>query len=139
MIAPRHWLSSLPPQLQSAIAAVYTAFFATAAASGLVNLLMLVGPVFMLQTYDRVLPSRSISTLVGLALIALVLLMVQAIVDLLRSRPGERRTSLHWMLRGTVDGYRRRMGPPPVGADRSPTTQPRHALEQWVRERRPRP
>ncbi|HEY0301041.1 MAG TPA: type I secretion system permease/ATPase, partial [Rhizomicrobium sp.] len=86
MIVPRLRLSSLPPELQSAVAAVTTAFFATAAASGLVNLLMLVGPVFMLQTYDRVLPSRSISTLVGLALIALVLLMVQAVVDLLRSR-----------------------------------------------------
>jgi PrtD family type I secretion system ABC transporter len=47
---------------------------------------MLVGPLFMLQTYDRVLPSRSISTLVGLLLIVLVLLLVQAAVDMLRSR-----------------------------------------------------
>jgi PrtD family type I secretion system ABC transporter len=47
---------------------------------------MLVGPIFMLQTYDRVLPSRSISTLVGLLTIALVLLMIQAMVDMVRSR-----------------------------------------------------
>ena len=72
--------------MQSAIAAVRTALFATAGASALVNLLMLTGPIFMLQTYDRVLPSRSISTLVGLLLIVLVLLMVQAAVDVLRSR-----------------------------------------------------
>ena len=66
--------------------AVRGALISAAAASLLVNLLMLVGPLFMLQTYDRVLPSRSISTLVGLLLIVLVLLMVQAAVDVLRSR-----------------------------------------------------
>lgn len=86
MIASRLRLSTLPAELQSAIASLRAAFLATAAASGLVNLLMLVGPIFMLQVYDRVLPSRSISTLVGLALIALVLLILQAVVDLLRSR-----------------------------------------------------
>ena len=86
MPVPRFRLSSLPAELQSAIAAIRTAFFATAGASALVNLLMLVGPIFMLQIYDRVLPSRSISTLVGLLLIVLVLLMVQAAVDAVRSR-----------------------------------------------------
>jgi ATP-binding cassette, subfamily C, bacterial PrsD len=86
MPVPRFRFSSLPVELQSAVAAMRTAFLATAAASALVNLLMLVGPIFMLQTYDRVLPSRSISTLVGLLLIVLVLLLVQAVVDAVRSR-----------------------------------------------------
>jgi ATP-binding cassette subfamily C protein PrsD len=79
-------ISALPREMQSAIVATRPAFFAVAAASALVNLLMLVGPLFMLQVYDRVLPSRSISTLIGLLTIALVLLMVQAAVDVVRSR-----------------------------------------------------
>src|SRR5262249_54425328 len=78
--------NALPAALRDAIVSVRGALLATAAASGLVNLLMLVGPVFMLQTYDRVLPSRSIPTLIGLLSIALVLLLVQAGVDVLRSR-----------------------------------------------------
>ena len=76
----------MPTGLQAALISVRSALFATAMASGLINLLMLVGPIFMLQTYDRVLPSRSISTLVGLLLIAMVLLILQAAVDMLRSR-----------------------------------------------------
>jgi ATP-binding cassette, subfamily C, type I secretion system permease/ATPase len=86
MISPGVRFSALPTGLQGALISVRSALFATAMASGLINLLMLVGPIFMLQTYDRVLPSRSISTLVGLLLIALVLLIIQAAVDMLRSR-----------------------------------------------------
>src|SRR5262245_45278819 len=86
MIAPRSWFSALPSELQSALIGIRAAFLATAAASALVNLLMLVGPIFMLQTYDRVLPSHSLATLVGLLLIALVLLAIQAAVDIVRSR-----------------------------------------------------
>src|ERR1700759_2687353 len=79
-------LAALPLPVRQAIGALRTAMLATVAASTLVNLLMLVGPIFMLQTYDRGLPSRSVSTLVGLLSIALVLLMVQAGVDVMRSR-----------------------------------------------------
>mgnify|MGYP002717960346 CR=1 FL=1 len=86
MIGQGKRFSSLPVEIRDAITAVRGALVAVAMASGLVNLLMLVGPVFMLQTYDRVLPSRSIPTLVGLLVIALVLLVVQAGVDVLRSR-----------------------------------------------------
>jgi len=86
MIGQGMLLSALPAALRDAVNAIRGALVATATASSLVNLLMLVGPVFMLQVYDRVLPSRSIPTLVGLLLIALVLLTVQAIVDALRSR-----------------------------------------------------
>ena len=86
MIGLQFRLSAQPEQLRTAINEVRPAFLAAAGASTLVNLLMLVGPIFMLQTYDRVLPSRSISTLVGLLLIAMVLLMMQAAVDIMRSR-----------------------------------------------------
>jgi ATP-binding cassette subfamily C protein len=40
----------------------------------------------MLQIYDRVLPSRSVPTLVGLALLVLVLFAFQGLLDTLRGR-----------------------------------------------------
>jgi ABC-type multidrug transport system fused ATPase/permease subunit len=78
--------SALPVPLRSALGDIRFALIAVAGASFIVNLLMLVGPLFMLQVYDRVLPSRSLSTLIGLLLIAVLLLLVQAAVDALRSR-----------------------------------------------------
>ena len=62
------------------------AFFAVGGISGLINVLMLTGSLFMLQVYDRVLPSRSVPTLVGLAVLALVLYAFQAALDALRGR-----------------------------------------------------
>jgi PrtD family type I secretion system ABC transporter len=47
---------------------------------------MLTGPLFMLQVYDRVLPSRSIQTLVGLALFTLILYAFQGVLEALRMR-----------------------------------------------------
>ncbi len=37
------------------------------------NALMLVGPLFMLQVYDRVIPSRSLPTLVALLILVVTL------------------------------------------------------------------
>lgn len=54
--------------------------------SGLINLLALTGSIFMLQVYDRVLTSRSVPTLVALAIIAAVLYLVQGALDLVRTR-----------------------------------------------------
>lgn len=54
--------------------------------SGVVNLLALTAPLFMLQVYDRVLASRSIPTLIGLAVLAGGLYAVQSLLDVLRSR-----------------------------------------------------
>jgi ATP-binding cassette subfamily C protein len=50
------------------------------------NVLMLTGAVFMLEIYDRVLPSRSVPTLIGIAILAGGLYVVQGILDLIRSR-----------------------------------------------------
>src|SRR6185312_3006826 len=50
------------------------------------NLLYLTGSFFMLLVYDRVLPSHSIPTLVGLLLLALLLYAFQAVLDLIRGR-----------------------------------------------------
>ena len=54
--------------------------------SGLVNVLSLTGSFFMLEVYDRVIPSRSVPTLVGLSVLALVLFAVQGLLEALRSR-----------------------------------------------------
>ena len=54
--------------------------------SGMINILMLTGSFFMLQVYDRVLPSRSVPTLVGLAILATALYVLQGTLELIRSR-----------------------------------------------------
>lgn len=51
-----------------------------------VNLLMLTGPLFMLQTYDRVLGSRSEETLVALFILVGFLYLIMGIVDWARGR-----------------------------------------------------
>jgi PrtD family type I secretion system ABC transporter len=59
----------------------WVAFF-----SGIINILMLTGAIFMLEIYDRVLPSGSVPTLVGLVIMAGGLFSFQAILDIIRSR-----------------------------------------------------
>src|SRR5215831_7309711 len=54
--------------------------------SGIINLLTLSGSLYMLQVYDRVIPSRSIATLLGLSLIILVAYLLQGYFEALRSR-----------------------------------------------------
>ena len=54
--------------------------------SGVVNLLTLSGSLYMLQVYDRVIPSRSIATLVGLSVIVLLAYLLQGYFDALRAR-----------------------------------------------------
>ena len=51
-----------------------------------VNLLMLTGPLFMLQVYDRVLGSRSEETLVALFVLVAVLFALMGILDYARGR-----------------------------------------------------
>lgn len=62
------------------------ALFGVALFSGAINILMLTGSVFMLQIYDRVIPSRSIPTLVGLAALVASLFLMQGLLDLIRAR-----------------------------------------------------
>ncbi|MPZ41482.1 MAG: type I secretion system permease/ATPase [Rhizobiales bacterium] len=54
--------------------------------SGLINLLMLTGSLFMLQVYDRVLPSRSGMTLIALLIITIGLIALQGALEVVRSR-----------------------------------------------------
>ena len=51
-----------------------------------INLLLFVSPLYMLQIYDRVLPSRNETTLAGITLIAAFGLAVYAALDMLRAR-----------------------------------------------------
>lgn len=63
-----------------------SAFVVVALASALVNILYLTGSFFMLQVYDRVIPSRSIPSLIALSLLALLLYVFQGVFDVLRGR-----------------------------------------------------
>jgi PrtD family type I secretion system ABC transporter len=73
-------------ELASALAQCRTAFIGVAAMSGLVNVLYLTGSFFMLEVYDRVIPSRSVPTLIGLCILAFVLYIFQGLLEALRSR-----------------------------------------------------
>src|ERR1700722_19075024 len=60
--------------------------FATAIIfSFFINILAFVGPLYMLQVYDRVLKSRNYTTLLFLTLIAGFLLLVYAVLEKIRS------------------------------------------------------
>ncbi|KAA0072984.1 type I secretion system permease/ATPase [Tardiphaga sp. P9-11] len=61
-------------------------FWAMAIFSGVSNILMLTGSFFMLQVYDRVLPSRSVPTLIALLALAILLYLFQSGLDLIRTR-----------------------------------------------------
>src|SRR4030081_818777 len=54
--------------------------------SGFINVLMLSGSLYMLQGYDRVIPSRNTATLLGLSLMVLFAYLVQGYFDALRAR-----------------------------------------------------
>ncbi len=54
--------------------------------SAMVNLLMLAGPLYMLQVYDRVLVSHSVATLIALSVLLGGALALQALLDLIRNR-----------------------------------------------------
>ena len=56
-------------ELAAALGACRRAFVAIALFSGMSNILMLAGAMFMLEIYDRVLPSRSVPTLVALLIL----------------------------------------------------------------------
>jgi PrtD family type I secretion system ABC transporter len=73
-------------ELSAAMRTCRNAFIGVGLMSCMVNLLYLTGSIFMLEIYDRVLPSRSISTLVGLTILAGGLYVAQGILDLLRTR-----------------------------------------------------
>lgn len=73
-------------ELGDALRACRGAFLGVGLMSCMINILYLTGSFFMLEVYDRVLPSRSVPTLVGLIVLAAGLYIAQGVLDLLRGR-----------------------------------------------------
>src|SRR6516165_4371907 len=73
-------------ELGDALRACRSAFLGVGVMSCIINLLYLTGSLFMLEIYDRVLPSRSVPTLIGLIILAGGLYVAQGILDLIRGR-----------------------------------------------------
>jgi PrtD family type I secretion system ABC transporter len=73
-------------ELAAALRSCRGALLAIGLVSGMSNVLMLTGAMFMLEIYDRVLPSRSVPTLIGIAILAGGLYVAQGLIDLIRGR-----------------------------------------------------
>ena len=73
-------------ELAEALSQCRGAFGSVVAFSALINVLMLTGPLLTLQVYDRVLPSRSVPTLVALGMLMAALYFFQALLEAIRSR-----------------------------------------------------
>src|SRR5450756_1960526 len=80
--------SHFPPrsELAAALASCRGAFIGTALISGMSNILTLAGAMSILEIYDRVLPSRSLPTLVGLVVLVAGLFTALGILDAIRGR-----------------------------------------------------
>src|SRR4051812_10773736 len=73
-------------ELSGVLSSCHGAFLGIGLMTAMINVLYLTGSFFMLEIYDRVLPSRSIPTLVGLGVLALALYAFQGALDLIRGR-----------------------------------------------------
>ncbi len=73
-------------ELGEALRACRDAFIGVGVMSCMINLLYLTGSIFMLEVYDRVIPSRSVPTLIGLIALAAGLYAAQGGLDMLRGR-----------------------------------------------------
>ena len=78
--------TSRPSELRSALAAFRGAFLAVGGFSFAINVLMLVPALYMLQIYDRVLASRNETTLLMLTVILVGLYVLEAAIELVRSK-----------------------------------------------------
>lgn len=84
---------SMPPirhdgkhELRKARGVTWHLFLFVGLFSAAVNLLMLTGPLFMMQVYDRVLGSRSVETLIALFGLVFFLFVLMGVIDLARNR-----------------------------------------------------
>ncbi len=86
MSSQRSGAPATHPEVAAALSDSRRAFWSVAVFSGVVNLLMLAGPLYMLQIYDRVLASRSVPTLIALSAFLVGAYAFQVILDIIRSR-----------------------------------------------------
>ncbi len=73
-------------ELRGAIRSQSGSLWAVFLFSVFVNMLLLTGPLYMLQVYDRVLGSRSEATLVALSVLVLFLFLSMGVLDFVRAR-----------------------------------------------------
>ena len=79
-------ISSQKSDLLQALILCRKAFFAAAGFSLVINILQLVPTIYMLQLYDRVVPTGNLSTLLMLTLIVLVLFITMGLLEWVRSQ-----------------------------------------------------
>lgn len=73
-------------ELRSALMKNRKLFWAVGLFSFFANLLMLTGPIYMLQVYDRVLGSGSVETLIALSAIMVFMYVIMGVLDYVRGR-----------------------------------------------------
>jgi ATP-binding cassette subfamily C exporter for protease/lipase len=79
-------MTQAPDEFMEALRASRPALAGAAVFSGAINLLYLSSPLYLMQIYNRVLASGSMSTLVMLTLALLVALLTMAVLDAIRAR-----------------------------------------------------
>ncbi|MCU7836177.1 MAG: type I secretion system permease/ATPase [gamma proteobacterium symbiont of Taylorina sp.] len=78
--------ASSKTDLQKALKKCRSYFVTAGFFSLFINITMLVPPLYMLQVYDRVITSRSVSTLILLTLLVIVLLLTMGVLEWVRSQ-----------------------------------------------------
>ena len=86
MSSPAERLRQARAELRAARAESRGLYWAVGLFSCFVNLLMLTGPLYMLQIYDRVLGSRSVETLIALSALVAFLFGMMGLLDYARGR-----------------------------------------------------
>ncbi|MFE1599497.1 type I secretion system permease/ATPase [Methylobacterium sp. ID0610] len=79
-------MKTAPQDVGSVLAGCRSGFVSLLVTSGLVNLLYLTGSLFMLVVSDNVIPSRSVPSLVGLVVLAMMLYAFQGVLETMRGR-----------------------------------------------------
>ncbi len=79
-------MSGNPSAVTRALRSLRSGFAAIAIFSLALNLMMLAGPLYMLQVYDRVLTSQSMETLIALSLLLGGIFVVSGLLDFTRMR-----------------------------------------------------
>lgn len=73
------------PELAEVLFRLRRAFYALAAFSGVINILMLTPAIYMLQVYDRALVSSNVTTLLMLTVLVVGLYVLMALLEVVRS------------------------------------------------------
>lgn len=75
-----------PVNISEVLGSLRSAFWGIGLVSMLINVLMLTGPLFMLQVYDRVLASGSVPTLIVIGGLAIILYLFYGLLEGIRGR-----------------------------------------------------